>query len=110
VLRFCQAHLSFAICPEIYSDADKIVQRGVSALVEQDCRECAQWVYHEPGLNRLMEIIAFDESNGPFIRNAEETEYKVESLEDGNWLHGAIEVLCEEIPESLRPEISFQCC
>ena len=57
-----------------------------------------------------MEIIAFDESNGPFIRNAEETEYKVESLEDGNWLHGAIEVLCEEIPESLRPEISFQCC
>ena len=45
-----------------------------------------------------------DDAEGPFPGENEDAEEKVDDLEDGDGLDGAVEVLGREVPEDLGPE------
>lgn len=43
----------------------------------------------------------------PFPGEGDETEDEVDDLKGGKGLDGAVEVLCEKVPEDLGPEEAF---
>lgn len=40
----------------------------------------------------------------PLQREAEDSEYDIEYLQNGYGFYGGVEVFCEEVPEDFRPE------
>ena len=102
------AYLSFRKSPKVDSHADQVVETGVGALVQQDGHQRAERQHHEAGLDASVEGGGGDGAQGPFPREDEQAEEEVDDLQDGDRLHGAVEVLGREVPEDFGPEEALQ--
>jgi hypothetical protein len=98
------AHLAFAVGPEVGHHADDVVESRVGALVDEESTQCAQWVHDQACLDGAVQSSAGDEGEWVFHGDATESKDQVHDLQDGEGLDGAVEVLCEEVPEDLWPE------
>ena len=101
-------HLSFRKSPKVDSHANQIVQSGIRALVQQQCGKCRERVQHQSCFDAAVYRRAGDEPERPLPGQTDESEYHVHNLEDGNGLHGGVEVLGEEVPEDFGPEEAFE--
>lgn len=57
-----------------------------------------------------MHCRAGDEPKGPFPSEDDDTQNEVDDLENGERLHGHVEVGGQEVEEDLGPEEAFECC
>lgn len=55
-----------------------------------------------------MQACAREQRQRPFPRQADDAQDDVDDLQDGERLHGRVEVLGQEVPEDLGPEEGFQ--
>jgi alkanesulfonate monooxygenase SsuD/methylene tetrahydromethanopterin reductase-like flavin-dependent oxidoreductase (luciferase family) len=102
------AYLAFTVCPEVHRRADQIVQSSICALVHQDTGRREQREQNDSRLYRSMKAAAGEPFQWPLIGQPQQAEDQVDDLEGGYRLDGAIEILCEEIPEDLGPEKAFK--
>lgn len=104
MIKSDRAYLAFTICPEVRNHADEVVQASVGALIDEQRNESAERVHDQAGFDGSMQSGAGEETEWPLPGKAEESHQHVDDLECGYGLDGAIEVLCEEVPEDLGPE------
>jgi hypothetical protein len=101
-------YLAIAVGPEVDDLADKVVERGVGALVHDDGGECQQRHQQEAELDALVYEGAGEGLDGQLERKHGKAEEGVDDLEDGYRLDGAVEVGSQEVPEDLGPEVALE--
>lgn len=103
-IQICSTYLSLAIRPEVCTHANDVVQSRVGALVNQERAQSTQRVYYQAGLDGSVESGASEQRQRPFPSKSNESQDHVENLQYWNRFYGAIEILCQEVPEDFRPE------
>jgi len=102
-------YLPLGVGPEIHDLPHQVVQGRVGALVHEHRRQAGERPQYQPDLDAPVHRGAgeAEDVEGPLVAERDEAEQQVERLEDGDGLHGAVEVVGEEVEEDLGPDESF---
>lgn len=106
--RFGTHDLALAVGPEICHHANNVVQSRVGTLVEQESAEGAEGIDNQAGFDGAVQTGACDEGERPLVCDTEDSHDEVDDLEGWDGSYGGIQVLCQEVPEDLRPKEGFE--